>query len=139
VIVVDASVWVSRVVADDVHHGATRPWLDRYLLESRAVTCPLLLLAEVAGSVVRRTGRPHLAERAIDDIRALATLRLVPVGLELAMQAAQLAGDLRLRGADAVYVATAHLLSVPLVTWDRDQLDRSSVVIEAYEPGAEPS
>ena len=138
-IVVDASVWVSRVIADDVHHRATRPWLDRYLLESRAITCPLLLLAEVAGSVVRRTGRRQLAERAIDDIGALATLRLVPVGLELAMQAAQVAVDLHLRGADAVYVATAQRLSVPLVTWDPEQRDRSSVVIEAYEPGAEPS
>ena len=55
------------------------------------------------------------------------------------MQAAQVAVDLHLRGADAVYVATAQRLSVPLVTWDREQLDRSSVVIEAYEPGAEPS
>ncbi len=32
-IVVDASVWVSRLVPQDVHHELTRQWLERYIYQ----------------------------------------------------------------------------------------------------------
>ena len=56
------------------------------------------------------------------------------VDAELALPAAELASELRLRGADAVYVAMTHRLGVPLVTWDREQLERAAVRIEARTP-----
>lgn len=137
-IVVDASVWVSRFSTDDQQHAASRAWLDRYLLNDGDVTCPVIVLAEVAGGVARRTGRTRLAERAVDDILRLSGVRLVRVDFSLAAEAAQLATSLRLRGADAIYVATAHRLGIPLVTWDREQRERSASVIATYEPGAIP-
>ena len=48
--------------------------------------------------------------------------------------AAEVAADLRLRGADAVYVAAARLLRVPLVTWDREQQQRAGAVVVVQMP-----
>jgi predicted nucleic acid-binding protein len=45
-----------------------------------------------------------------------------------------MAADLRLRGAEVVYVAAAYLLQVPLVTWDREQRQRAASVIAVQTP-----
>jgi predicted nucleic acid-binding protein len=109
--VVDASVVVSRLVPHDV-----------------------LLLPEIAGAVARRTGAPRLAQRAVEAVLRLPALRLVVVDDVLARRAAILAGRLRLRGADAVYIATAATLRQPLVTWDAEQRDQAARVIQVMVP-----
>jgi len=48
--------------------------------------------------------------------------------------AAQLAADHALRGADAVYVAAALRLGLPLVTLDGEQLQRAEAVISTLSP-----
>jgi len=64
----------------------------------------------------------------------LPALRIVSVERRLGMSAVQLAVDLGLPGVDAVYVALAHQLKVPLITWDQERLDRTSSVITARQP-----
>jgi predicted nucleic acid-binding protein len=44
--------------------------------------------------------------------------------------AAGLAGRLRVRGADTIYVAVAAGLRLPLVTWDSEQSDRVGRLVE---------
>ena len=61
-------------------------------------------------------------------------LRLVPVDEVLARMAARLAGRLRVRGADAVYIAAAAALRLPLVTWDIEQRDRAARLVEVLVP-----
>lgn len=130
--------WVSWLVAGDTHYAATRHWLSPYLRAGGEIAGPTLLLAEVAGPVVRRTGRPTRALRALKDLRSLTLLHLAPVDDSLALAAAQLAIDLRLRGADAVYVAMAQRLGVPLITWDEEQQSRAAVAIAVYTPANAP-
>jgi predicted nucleic acid-binding protein len=98
------------------------------------VIAPALLLPEIAGAVARRTGAPRLAQRAVEALLGLPALRLVPVDDVLARRASGLAGQLRLRGADAVYIATAATLRQPLVTWDGEQRDRATGVIQVMAP-----
>ena len=95
---------------------------------------PTLLLAEVAGAVARRTGNPRLARRAVAAVLRLPALRLVPVDEVLARAAAALAGQFRVRGADAVYIAAAAALNVPLATWDLEQRERAAHVVEVFVP-----
>ena len=66
----------------------------------------------------------------------LPNLRLVPVDGHVGYEAARVASRLRLRGADALYVAVAVLLHVPLVTWDVEQRERTRSLVEAKEPRA---
>ena len=132
--VVDASVWVSRFVLDDVHHQPSRRWLDRQVAHEETIVAPALALAEVAGAISRRTGRPDLGTRAIASLQQLPGTRLIPVDVELARLGAELAAGLRLRGADALYVALARRLGMPLVTWDREQRERGREAIVARTP-----
>lgn len=132
--VMDASVWVSALVPPDVNHTASRFWLDRYLAGGGIIVIPALLLPEVAGAISRRTGQPDLGRRAAEAVLRIPGLRLVPVDARLSEEAAELAADLRLRGADAVYVALARHLSVPLVTWDVEQQTRAGAVAVVRTP-----
>ena len=132
--VVDASVVVSRLVPHDLHHDASRRWLTRHVAAGGLVIAPALLLPEVAAAVARRTGDPRLARRAVDAVLRLPALRLVQVDDVLARSAAGIAGRLRVRGADAVYIATATGLRLPLVTWDKEQRARAARLVKVLVP-----
>lgn len=132
--VVDASVWVSRLVPQDVYHIASDHWLRWYLSSGGLIAAPMILLAEVAGPVSRRTGDPTLGQRAIRHLVRLAALRLIPIDRQLGRQTAQLAAELRLRGADATYIALADHLKIPLVTWDHEQRERAPELVTVYTP-----
>ena len=134
--VVDASVWVSRIVPSDYYHHASDEWLGQQVERSEIVASPAILLAEVGGAVARRIGDSELAARVLALIQRLPNLQLVPVDASFARLSAGLAADLRLRGADALYVALAQRLDIPLVTWDREQLERGSSAVTALTPEA---
>ena len=51
---------------------------------------------------------------------------------------ANIAAQYLIRGADAVYVALAAELDVPLVTWDHELLTRASVVVDVRTPDQIP-
>ena len=97
--VVDASVWVSRLVPQDANHAATRDWLDRHLRDGGLTASPTMALAEVAGAVARRTRSARFGMRAVQALLDLPGLRLIAVDPRLAMSAARLAANLSLRGA----------------------------------------
>ncbi|MBI2322140.1 MAG: type II toxin-antitoxin system VapC family toxin [Chloroflexi bacterium] len=124
-IVVDASVLVSVLVPQYARHATSRRWLEGVASRGERLVAPALALAEIAGAIARRTGNPALAHRAVHHLLRVPGMRLVPVDRALGLRAAGLAADLRLRGADALYVAVAQRLGVPLATWDAEQLDRA--------------
>jgi predicted nucleic acid-binding protein len=131
---VDASVWTSTLVPADAHHAASRAWLRHFLSAGSVVVGPRLLLVEVAGALARRTGEPGDGERAVAHLRRLRSARWVALTNDLVDHAAQLAAMLRLRGADAVYVALADRLGIPLVTWDTEQRTRAAGRISVTTP-----
>ena len=61
-------------------------------------------------------------------------LRFVPLTRSLALAAASLAADYRLRGADAVYVAVARQFGTTLVTLDDQQRTRAATSISTRTP-----
>ncbi len=137
--VVDASIWVSRFVPADAHHVASRAWLTGAVEAGSLLVAPALLLPELAAAIARRTGRADLASRAVELLARVSVARLVAVDREVAQEAARLAAGLRLRGADAVYVAVAAGLGMPLITWDREQLERASSRVRALTPADAPA
>lgn len=133
-VVVDASVWVSRLVPEDVHHEASRRWFDAYTASGGRLVGPVLLLPEIAGAISRRTGAPALAQQAVQQLQRLRTLRLVALDRRLGQAASQLAADLALRGADATYVAIADQLKIPLLTWDNEHVEKAGKRIRVRMP-----
>lgn len=133
-IVVDASLWVAYSFPPDQFHMESRRWIYRQIHSGERLASPNLLLAEVGGAVARRSGNSVIAERAWRGIMAIPLVQLATLDGPLAERAARLAGDYRIRGADAVYVALAEQLGVSLVTWDDDQRTRASAVVPAHTP-----
>jgi predicted nucleic acid-binding protein len=135
--VVDASVWVSLLAADDVNHAATQLWFERQIAAGADFLAPTLVLVEVAGAMARRTGDASAGMRAADRVRRLPGLELVALTVDDAEQAASLAARVALRGADAVYAALASARDRRLVTWDRQQRERSATAVQVSSPDDE--
>lgn len=131
--VVDASVWVSRMLPRDRNHQPSRDWL-RLAARTDQLIEPVILLPETGGPIARETDRTPLALTIVSVIQRLPYVRLFPVGETFARLSAELAANVRLRGADALYVALASRLNIPLVTWDRQQLQRGARVAMTFRP-----
>jgi predicted nucleic acid-binding protein len=49
-------------------------------------------------------------------------------------KAVDVAINLQLRAGDAIYVALARQLNIPLISWDKEQLQKASTIITTYTP-----
>ena len=128
-IVVDASVWVSRLVPKDDGHDKVKRWMDEQREIGNELVSPSLLLPEAAGAIARRTSS-ELGAEALLILEDLPGLRLVEMDAALISTAGKLAAELGLRGADATYVAVAAILGLPIATLDLDQRDRAARLVE---------
>jgi predicted nucleic acid-binding protein len=118
--VVDASVWISYLLPDDVNHEQSRAWFEQ-LPPTETILAPLLLLVEISAGLARRTGRLDIVEQAVAVVRAEPRLTLRTMEDDRMERAVQRAATLRLRAGDAIYVALAAVTGTRLVTWDREQ------------------
>lgn len=132
--VVDASVLVAAFHLDDPGHGASARWYESQA-NTRSVSAPTLALAEVGAGIARGTGDKALARRSVAALAMSAVVRIVPVDDALAERAAHIAIDQGLKGCDAIYVALAEHLAVPLVTLDNQMLARGAGIVQTVRPG----
>lgn len=93
-----------------------------------------MLPPELVGAITRRSGMPALGRNVLDEILRIHSLRIVPIDHRLGRASALAAAEFRLRGADAVYVALARHLGLPLVTWDREQRLRAGQAVTTMLP-----
>jgi predicted nucleic acid-binding protein len=127
--VLDASVWVARLVPQDEFHKPIKEWMLAQRDQEVQFISPSLMLAEVAGAISRRTVH-SLGRKALQELQSLPGLRIVEMNHILVVEVAVLAADFGLRGADSVYVAVAKQLHVPLLTFDVDQRQRAQKIVE---------
>ena len=126
--------WVARFWRDDPLHRRAYEWLESLIFSATPIFAPTILLAEMGGSLARRVGRTRAGLDAIGDIEELANaekVRLVQLNREMVGQSANIAARLRLRGMDAIYVATAQHTNSTLVTLDNEQRERAASVVSA--------
>jgi len=132
--IVDASVWVAVFRASDSHHADGLAFLEAAVAKLEDLHIPNMALAEIAGVFSRQTNNARLAARTVRAVLALPRVQRHELSEPLADRAAALAASCRLRGADAVYVALAEALEVPLITLDQEILDRSRRIVSALSP-----
>jgi predicted nucleic acid-binding protein len=98
----------------------------------------MIFVIEVASIIARQTLPPNNpqvdAHKAVSQLYALPIMRLVPVDQALVDEATDLAADHRIRGADALFVALASQLSLPLVTFDTYQLEQPQTLVVTIRP-----
>jgi predicted nucleic acid-binding protein len=134
VAVIDASVYVALINADEAEHASGWAWLQKAKLAQETIFAPVILLAEVAAALSRGLEDPQLAHRVVGQLLRSQVIELAPVTAVMAERAAAIAADYRIRGCDAVYVALAEQLSDELITLDQQQLERGAVVVPARRP-----
>jgi predicted nucleic acid-binding protein len=133
-VTIDASVFVRAASPAEGGYGECRDFLLRLAASACPVVLPTLVKPEVASAVRRATGSESLAAEMVAGIDALGGVVMVPLDASLADEAAELCIRTGLRGADAVYTATARRFDAVLVTVDREQRERVPADITAVYP-----
>lgn len=98
------------------------------------VIVPTLLLPEIASAVARASNDDAGALQYANATAALPHLTLVSLTPTTARQAAELAANHRVRGADAVYLAVARRYGATFVSRDEEQRSRGSAVVTCQTP-----
>lgn len=132
--IIDASVWVAALLANDANHDASAAVLRALVQRKQHTATPVLALPEIAGAIARRTGDNELAVAAVAFLGKQAWLEFVEIDELLARISTDIAIQQRLRGADAVYVALASQRDGMLITLDREMLERAPTSVTAHTP-----
>lgn len=135
-VVLDASVWVSSQLPTDSNYVVASTWINRHLEADGYFVEPVWLLAEKAAAISRRAG-PQNANDAIALLGNLLRQQIfhfLPMSPALIDETDAIATDYGLKAGDAVYVALAKQLAIPLVSFDRDHLTRANSIITVIKP-----
>jgi predicted nucleic acid-binding protein len=130
----DASVYVRAADPNDPDQAICQELIDALDDQAAPIIVPRLLLAELAGVLRRLTRDPIRARLAVDALRSLPQVQLVPLDDALIDAATELAADYALRGADATYVAVARRYNCTLVSLDREQRERATSIVATRTP-----
>ena len=135
-VVLDASVWVSRQLPGDPNNAAASAWLNQHLQTGGYFIEPVWLLAEIAAAISRQIGPQDagVALALLYRLRRRRVMRFLPLSSALLRDTVDIAGSHRIRAGDAVYVAVARQLSIPLVSFDNDHLTRAGGVVTIIRP-----
>lgn len=133
-IVIDASVWLSAILPTDVHYQYTVPWKKLIEASGEPIAVPAHFPAEVAG-VLSRTGsdRTFIAD-TLDSIGSGHLFAIYPITVGFGRFCAEMASLAAVRGSDAIYLALAQSLDVPMLTWDRQQREWGSLLCRTMTP-----
>ncbi|MBX3070724.1 MAG: type II toxin-antitoxin system VapC family toxin [Thermomicrobiales bacterium] len=132
--VVDASAWVSLSLVRDANHQVTRQWFELDIASGSLFYAPSIFLVEIAAAFRRRTGSAETAAAAVTQIDRDNLFEIYEMDSVLIDRSVEVASGLGLRAADAVYVALAAMLGVPLITWDTEQLSRAGRIVDVTTP-----
>ena len=129
---IDASVFVSAARPSEQLYPLSYRFLHR--VKGSKIFCPNLVLAECGAAIARPTGDSLLSGRLVNLIKNFPGMTQISLDLPLALRAAEIAIENRLRGADAVYIAVARDYDAILVSWDEEMLERCPESVLAMSP-----
>lgn len=133
-VTLDASVWLAALSTSEPEHARCATLVAELVDRRVPLHQPGLFVIEVCATIARRTRDRALAMAAGEATVASPYLTLVPLDHALAAEAAELAATCALRGADAVYVATARHGGATLLTLDTEVRERAAGVITVRTP-----
>jgi predicted nucleic acid-binding protein len=131
---IDANVWIGALDNSDPFAATCRDCLLAAAEESAILYSPLLLPIEVVATIGRKTRNARAGRSASQWVRDFRGHLWQPLSEEIAEAAESFAATLFLRGADAIYVAVAHLYDAILLTYDDEVIKRASKTIRVMTP-----
>jgi predicted nucleic acid-binding protein len=131
--VLDASVAVAALRNTEPHHAAALKRCMPLFAGRDETVVPAIFDIEVVASLVRRGADPASVAHFFD--RHFAARTLVTIGPKAAARVRVVAAITRLRPADALYVWVAARAFLPLLTFDREVLERAALAgVTAHAP-----
>lgn len=121
---VDASVWVASFDPGDRFHRESRRFFHTVGERQLVLHAPALPLLEVACALARRAQDGTVGRAAARRLRTPPTWQVHPLDASLLSRARDVGTERLLRAADALYVTTAEILATPLVSWDKELVQR---------------
>lgn len=131
---IDANVFVSAANPTETQHLVSLQFLKQIRVTAPEIFCPALLLPETGAAISRPTGNLAMAAALIMQIEQWPGLQLIQLTLLRAQRATAIAIAERLKGADAIYAATAEEFAATLITWDTELLQRGPVIVTTLTP-----
>jgi predicted nucleic acid-binding protein len=127
-VVLDANLWVAAYDPDDPFHGESVKVFQSALHRGLRLAGPSYVVLESVCALARRVGDSEAARAAREKMAKHPALQLEPISEALLATAEQLGVERRLRGADALYAATAARLGCPLLSWDSELITRGGAL-----------
>jgi predicted nucleic acid-binding protein len=131
---VDASVHINALNPTEEGASESQSLLEQIFRRPWPVFSPMLLLIEIAAGVARVFDDVGQGLAMAQAVRGLPGQVWVPLDESLAEEAARLAAESHLRGADAVYAAVTQRYGASLITRDRQQLERLRQTLPVLTP-----
>ena len=123
-LVLDANLWIAAFDPSDAFHDDSVAVLAEAARLALPLAGPSFVVLESTCALARRVSDPRFAQAAGAQMAAHPALHLEPLSEELLAEAERLGIERRLRGADALYLATATKLGCPLLSWDEELIAR---------------
>jgi len=133
-VTLDASVWLAAVSSSEAAHTDCALLLNWLVAHEVALHQPGLFVIEVCATIARRTRDARMAERMGRLAVGLPGVQLHELDHSLGARASRIAARRALRGADAVYVATAQHSGSALITIDRELAERVAAETDVHTP-----
>lgn len=127
-VAVDASVWIAAHDVRDPCCAQSRSFFAHAVATGTLIHVPAFARVELACALSRKLRSAAKAQRLVSLALAAVGAREHPVNAALLARAVSVGTSKFLRGADALYCATADLEGCDLVSWDEEHLARAGAV-----------
>ena len=132
----DSSIIVAALRRQEKEHVPALDLLRKIKDGEHIAIEPYTVLVEVTAAVRCRTGSKELATRVKSDLLALGTIRFVDIDTISSSAAADIAGDIGVRGMDAIVIQVAREFGIPLITLDVEIMEKAQGTVEILHPGS---
>ena len=131
---IDASVFVSSFNRREKDSADSAELISFIRKNETLLIEPYLLPVEVAASIRRACDNKRLAVEYSELLFNLPNVMFIPLDNDFSRKAVKIASEYGLRGADAIYVATAIQYGSILVSLDKEQLNRAPASVNSCTP-----
>jgi predicted nucleic acid-binding protein len=135
----DANIWVAAYDPRDPFHEKSVAFLYAVTQQRLRLHAPAFMIVEATCALSRRAQNSTAGQAVLQQLRAQPLLVLHPLDELLLATATQLGIQQLLRGADALYAATAAMLNAPLISWDTELVHRAGAITPADWLAAHPA
>ena len=127
-VVIDASIWVAMLNADDKFHTQAENIFESLASNAEAICIPAIAFTEVAGAIKRTTKDDNVASGAVYYMKG-AVQEVMADFDKLEPLATDIAIKYGVKGMDAYYLAVAELTKSKLYTFDQQQEEAFGIMV----------